>query len=278
VTLRPASRTGTPVVGLAHTDPRLGIYPARQFRGDVEGRLRQRRQQRQLPGRGLLHGLGPGGDAPGVISRIRRGHQRVQLGQAGYLGHRGQMPAAEPAHLAFHPTLLVRALQAGLAVEHVKPVVAAQRDEPLVLQPLPAQQDTDHRRLEVVQPHPRRHPTKPVKRGDEPVEKALLTLVGIRHMHRLARMRQPQHKHPQPDQRARDPRLELTEINLGFLSRRVRLRHRHHTGPGTQLTTQLGYERAHRRLRHLRTLLSDQPLPHPPGGVPLLPRRLLVLL
>ena len=78
--------------------------------------------------------------------------------------HRRQVPAPEPADLAFHPTLLVRALHAGLAEERVETVMRTQRDEPRVLQPLPTQQHPHHRRLQVVvADHPGRHPTQALR-------------------------------------------------------------------------------------------------------------------
>ena len=46
--------------------------------------------------------------------------------------------------------LLVGALQAGLAKERVEPVVAAQRDEPLILDAVAALEDPRHRGAEVV--------------------------------------------------------------------------------------------------------------------------------
>ncbi len=167
----------------------------------------------------------------------------------------------------------MRPLDAGPAVERVEAVVAAQQHEPLVLQPGPAQQHPDHRRLQVVQPDPARDPAQRVERGDEPVEEALLGLVGIRHVHRLARVRQPQHEHPQPHQHPTDPGLELAEVDLGLLGRQVRLRHHHQPHPAAQLPADLGDESAHRGLGHLRALLVDQPLPNPPSGMALLDRR-----
>ena len=51
--------------------------------------------------------------------------------QRGHLRQRHQMAAAEPTDLTLHPALLVRPILAWLAEERVKPVVAAQRDEPV---------------------------------------------------------------------------------------------------------------------------------------------------
>lgn len=52
------------------------------------------------------------------------------------------------------------------------------------------------------------------------------------------------------------------------------LGHHHLTGAAAQLDPQPGHQMPHRRLTQPHTLLIDQPLPDPPGRVPLLPRRL----
>src|SRR6266498_4944711 len=59
-----------------------------------------------------------------------------------------QVAAAEAAALTLDPALLVGALEAGLAEERVVAVVAAQGDEPLVLDAVAALQDAGDRRLE----------------------------------------------------------------------------------------------------------------------------------
>ena len=56
--------------------------------------------------------------------------------------------------------LLVGALQAGLAKERVEPVVAAQRDEPLILDAVAALEDPRHRGAEVVVTDPVGHPAQ----------------------------------------------------------------------------------------------------------------------
>ena len=83
---------------------------------------------------------------PSVVGMIGVGQALVQLGHRATTRDGDQVTAAEPADLALHPALLMRAAHAGLAEERVEPVVAAQRDEPLVLHPVAALQDPVNRR------------------------------------------------------------------------------------------------------------------------------------
>jgi hypothetical protein len=57
----------------------------------------------------------------------------------------------------------------------------------------------------------------------------------------------------------------------------MRLRHQHPTAAGVNFDPQPGHQIPHRRLPDLSGFLLDQPLPNPPRGVPLLPRRRLIL-
>jgi len=149
-----------------------------------------------------------------------------------------------------------------------------QRDEPRVLQPLPAQQHPQHRGLEVVVPDlPGRHPTERLERPDMPIQERLGRDVAIRDVHRPRRTRQPHHKHVQLQPLSRDHRDEITEIDLRIPARDMRLRHHHLTPIQTDLDLQLVHQRPNRGLRNPSPLLIDQPLPHPPRRVPLLPRR-----
>ena len=77
----------------------------------------------------LGHGDPPGVDVAEVVEAVALGHQLVQLGQGGDLGHRDHVAPAEPADLAFDPALLMGAVLAGQAEEGLEDVVAAQRDE-----------------------------------------------------------------------------------------------------------------------------------------------------
>ena len=188
------------------------------------------------------------------------------------------MAAAEAADLALDPALLVGALQAGLAEERVEPVVASQRDEPLVLDSGAASQDADDRRGEVVVADPPRHPPEVGKRAHVSLKECLLGLVRERGMKRPARARQPHNEQPHRRQRPLQPDVQLAEVDLGLGTRPVGLRHRHHRDPTGQLPTHHRDVLANRRLADPRTMLSDQPLPDPPRGMPLLFRQLLVRL
>jgi hypothetical protein len=61
----------------------------------------------------------------------------VQLIEGLHLGHRGEPGASEPADLALDAALLVRAFDAGVAVERVEAVVGAEQHPPRVLGPAP---------------------------------------------------------------------------------------------------------------------------------------------
>jgi hypothetical protein len=103
--------------------------------------------------------------------------------------------------------------------------VAAQRDEPLGLGPVPAAQHPHHRRLEVVIPDPARHRAEVLQRQHVAFQESFLRLGGERDMERPARARQPHHEHPQLQQDAGDHGVELAEVHLSLRARRMRLRH-----------------------------------------------------
>ncbi len=265
------------VVGLANAHPRPGIHPAREVLSGVEGLDRQRTQPGQLPHSGGPDGLGAPGDPPGVVGGIGGGHDRVELGQGGDRRQRDEVTAAEPADLALDPALLMGALNPGLAEEAVEAVVRTQRDEPRVLHPLTAQHHPHHRRGEVViADHPRRHPAQPLERGHVTIQEGLLGLIGVGDVHGLARVRQAQDEHPQLHPHPADHRGELPEVDLSLLGRDVSLGHFHLQGLIEDLPAQLAHQGPHAGLGHDHPFLLDQPLPHPPGGVALLGRHILV--
>jgi hypothetical protein len=70
---------------------------------------------------------------------------------------------------------------------------------------------------------------------------------------------------------------ELTEINLGLRRRRMGLRHHHLTVVGANLGPQPRHQIPHRRFPDPGVFLLHQPLPNPPRGMTLLPRRRLIL-
>jgi len=74
--------------------------------------------------------------------------------------------------------------------------VAAQRDEPLRLGPVPAAQHPDHGGLEVVVTDPARHGAEVLQRQHVPFQERFLRLGRERDVERPARARQPHHEHP----------------------------------------------------------------------------------
>lgn len=81
----------------------------------------------------------------------------IELGKGVDDGHRGHVGAAEPADVPLNAAFLVSALNAGMAVESVKPVVGPEQQPPLVLGPLPAGAVDDfHDRVEGQAPEYRR--------------------------------------------------------------------------------------------------------------------------
>ena len=164
----------------------------------------------------------------------------------------------------------------GLAEERVEPVMRAQRDELRVLQPVPAQQHPHHRRFEVVVPDlPGRHPTEGLERLHVPVQERLLGLTLPNAMCTAL---------PECDNRItnicscnRSPAITATNSPKSTSASRagaMRLRDRHQapvqrrSRPSDRAPTPRTVDSA-----TTRAVLVHQPLPHPPGGVPLLPRR-----
>ena len=96
-------------------------------------------------------------DVPGV-------DHRVQLRDGVDLRERDEVVAAVPPDLAFDPALLVRPLDAGLAVERVEAVVGAERGPTFCLFPQAGESDhLVHGRFQVVVPDladrdPSQHP------------------------------------------------------------------------------------------------------------------------
>ena len=186
------------------------------------------------------------------------------------------MPAAEPADLALHAAFLVRSFLAGDAEERVETVMRAQRYEPLRLSPVPPPQHPHDGGLEVVVADPARHRAQILERQHVPFQERLLRLGGERDMKRPARARQPQHEHPQLHQRPGDHRVELAEVHLGLRARQMRLRHADLDPVQAELGLAAGHIPRHRHLRQGGAVLGDQPLPDPPGRMPLLARHVPV--
>ena len=186
------------------------------------------------------------------------------------------MASAEPADLALDAALLVGAFFARDTEERVEPVVGAQGGESVGLVAVATSQYPGHGWLEVVVPHPPRHPTEVGERFDVALEECLLRLGAVRDVERPAGVRQPHHEDPHSDRHPGDGGVELAEVDLSFRARRVGLRDEHVLGHQPQLDPAAGDVPRDRHLRQGRAVFGDQALPHPPGGVPLLLRHLLV--
>jgi hypothetical protein len=109
------------VVALPDHDPRVAAHGGRQRDAAVVLLGRQRHEQVPLGGEAFPDARCLAVHVPVVLGLVDRGQPLVQLGQGLHLGHRDQVGAAEPAALVLDPALLVRALQAGYAVERVEP-------------------------------------------------------------------------------------------------------------------------------------------------------------
>ena len=187
------------------------------------------------------------------------------------------MTAAEPTDLSLDPTLLMGTVNPGDTEEAVESVMGPQCDEPRVLFPFSAQRAPDHRGLEVVIPdHPGRHPTQTLEGLHVPIEEGLLGLVRVGNMDRFARVRQAQHEHPQLHHHPGDLRLELPEVDLGLSGRGMGLRDLDLQRLVPDLTAQLSHQRPNAGLGHLGAVLLEKALPHPPSGMALLARNILV--
>ncbi|MBK6886570.1 MAG: hypothetical protein IPH03_09075 [Tetrasphaera sp.] len=95
-------------------------------------------------------------------------------------------------------------------------------------------------------------------------------------MERPTRVRQPHHEHPHLHRCSGDHGLELAEVDLGLRARGVDLRDEHLPVNQPELDPAGHDTPGHRHLRDLRVVFGDQPLPHPPRGMSLLTRYLLV--
>jgi hypothetical protein len=159
----------------------------RQHPGRIKRLGRQRQQVGLLGSEVLTHSVGAVADAAGVIGGV--GGRKVLVELADRADHRDgdQVPAAKPATLSLDPALLVGALDAWLAKERVEPVVAAQRDEPLVLDAVAALEDPRHRGAEVVVADPVGHPTQVGEPLDVALQERLLRLGGERPVNRPPR-------------------------------------------------------------------------------------------
>lgn len=93
--------------------------------------------------------------------------------------HRHQVASPEAADIVLDAALLVSALFAWDAEERVEPVVRAERDEPVGLDPITALQDAGHRGLQVVVPDPSGDAAEVGERLDMPLQERFLGLGAV---------------------------------------------------------------------------------------------------
>src|SRR5436305_5857864 len=264
------------VEGLPDTDPRLGVDSGPQQPGGIEGLAGKPPQQGRLGREGGRDRTGPAGDHPLVVADVCALDQFIECGQRLDAGQGHEMPATEPADLTFHTTVLMGSAFARAAKETVESVVAAQRDEPLRLNTVPALKHPRDSRLQVVILNYCWGPPEVSEREYMPLQKRLLRLRRERCMKRPPRIRQPHHEHPTRREDSTDECLELPEVDLRLDPRQVSLGHHHLDPIQPQLHAPARHITRHRHLRQHRTMLGDQPLPNPPRGMPLLTPHLTI--
>ncbi len=147
-----------------------------------------------------------------------------------------------------------------------------QRDEPVRLDPVPALQHPHHRRLQVVVADPLRDAAVVLERPDVAIEEHLLALVQIRPCVAPTRRREPHDEHRHLHRATRQNHVGRPEVGLGLVAQRMVLRDHHLHQRHVHAPADLGHVAAYRRLAQLGIVLFGQALPHPPSGVPLLPR------
>ena len=158
------------VEALPNTDPRFRVDPGREAR-DRREPLRRQRPQRWFLELGkadhtIARARPAASDPPLLIRGVAFREVVVELRERAELRDRRQIAATVAADVALHAALLVRARNARLAEERFEPVMRAERDEPLVLQPVTALQDLRRCCLEVVVADTQRHATEPFERAD----------------------------------------------------------------------------------------------------------------
>ena len=128
---------------------------------------------------------------------------------------------------------------------------------------------------------PGRRPAQLLERIHVALQERLLPEGCRGPVHRLARGRHPQREQRSLGLHPAQDHPQVGEVDLGLRARFMGLRHerlrRRPAGLGPDLRPPLRHVVAHRRVRHLRVVLIDQPGQHPTGGVPLLPRRVQIL-
>ena len=104
-----------------HRDHRGPVNTGVEHQSGLEHLHGQRSKQWLLEREVVADGKDMPADAPALVSGLPPLDLLVEVVKGIDLGHRDQVVATEPADRAFDATLLVSALDAGLAVERVEP-------------------------------------------------------------------------------------------------------------------------------------------------------------
>lgn len=137
------------------------------------------------------------------------------------------MGAAEPADVTLDAALLMCALNPGMAVERIEPVVRAKQLPTLVLGPLPpgAVNDLYYGVGEVVIANvPGGNAADVFERIDVPLEERFLRLRRIDPVDRFPRVREAEREHVALGLYPSQHHPDLTEVDLRLRARRVLLR------------------------------------------------------
>ena len=261
------------IEGLADADAGLPVDPDRDDPRRVEGNRGERRQCRPVGRAHGADGLPPRADVAGEIPPVCLLQAPVEVGEALHPRHGHEEAPALAAHLALDAALLVGTLLARLAVAGLEAVMAAQGDESLGLDPVPPAQDPGHERPGVVVADPGGHSMEPGERDDVALEERLLTLRSEGDVDRDARVGEAQLEDRDLRALAADEDIREAEVDLRFGAGLVVGDDRHVHVVEMQLAAAGPDVPADRRLGDIGTLLVDEALPDPAGGVALLAGR-----
>ena len=128
----------------------------------------------------------------------------------------------------------------------------------------------------ILRAHPGRNAAEVLERQDVSLQERLLSLGAVRDVERPPAVRQAHHEHPHLHQRPADRGVELPEVDLRLRARLMGLRDERLNSDQVELDPAPGHIPRHAHLRQDGAVLGHQPLPHPPGRVPLLTMHVLV--
>jgi hypothetical protein len=115
-----------------------------------------------------------------------------------------------------------------------------------------------------------------LERQDVSLQERLLRLGAVRDVERLPTVREPHHEHPALHLLPGQGGVELPEVHFRLSAGLMGLRDEDLDVDQVELDPAAGHVPGHGYLRQDGAVLGHQSLPHPPSGVPLLTRNLLV--